>query len=93
MKEIKKSIVSEVTIYELTKEELEEIKKNERLKGRDDIRQYVNFAWHNFYLELNYKGKVEFFIETCNFLLNGENNIHNVYKMPFDKFIETYRNA
>lgn len=37
MKEIKREVTTEQVVYEITKEELDSIKREERNKGRDDV--------------------------------------------------------
>lgn len=43
MKEFENEITTKQIVYEITKEELEEIKRTERNKGRYDIIEYLNF--------------------------------------------------
>ena len=53
MKEIKREVTTEQTVYEVTKEELEKIKHDARIEGRYDILKYFCFALQNYRYELN----------------------------------------
>lgn len=51
MKEFEREVISKQIVYEITKEELEAIKRDAREKGRVDVAEYIGFCWVKFYLE------------------------------------------
>lgn len=88
MKEIKKEIIKEQVVYEITKEELEAIKIAERNKGRTDILDYLAFSINNYLYELNLKG-LQYLCENLVDFLNGKTTIiKNVYGYSFRDFIK-----
>ena len=93
MKEIKREVTKEQTVYEITKEELEEIKRIERGRGRNDIIGYVGFCGENYKLQLNIAGCVKFCEEIIDFMLDRTNYISNVYGYSFKDYLRKYRSA
>lgn len=93
MKEFEKEIVTKqtVTVYEITKEELEKIKEEERFKGRLDIIEYIRFSIKNFYLELNIAGTTEACCNIIDFINEKTNTIKNVYGYSFQDFLKKER--
>lgn len=91
MKEIKKEITTEQIIYEITKEELESIKKEARSKGRRDIAGYIGFTLGNFNYKLNLGGAVSFLSALSDFLCFKTNTIPNTYGYSLWDYIEKYR--
>ena len=88
MKEIKKEIVKEQIIYEITKEELDKIKKDERNKGRDEMISYVGFCLSNFSYELNLYGISEFISQLCTFIKGKSIGIDNAYEYSFYDYLK-----
>lgn len=74
MKEITRRVEKEETVYELTAEELENIKKRARYQGRRDVIGYLQTAMKNYRYTLNLYGIVEFVSDLTDFL-NGSTNI------------------
>ena len=91
MKEFEKEITTKHVVYEITKEELDKIKREERYKGRMDIIEYIRFSIKNFYLELNYKGTIEACCNVLDFINDETNTIKNVYGYSFQDFIKKER--
>ena len=91
MKEFTRTIETEEVVYEITKEELLKIKREERVKGRMDIVEYVSFAFDNFYLVLNFHGKMEFMKQMFHFIVNDAPGIENINKLSFQDYIKKYR--
>lgn len=91
MKEIKKEITTEQVVYEISKEELERIKREERNKGRDDMAGYLCFAIKNYYLEFNLAGICEIFADLSAFFNKDTVTIKNVYGYSFRDYVEIYR--
>lgn len=91
MKEIKREVTTEQVVYEITKEELEKIKIEERNKGRYDIIAYIGFSLKNFQYKLNFGGASEFISDLADFISDRSNTIRNSYKYSFWDFIKQYR--
>jgi hypothetical protein len=91
MREFTRTVEKEQTVYEITKEELEDIKREARNKGRYDVIEYVRFAWNNFYLELNLAGRQNFLIDMFNCIVNEEGIIKNMYNLSFKDYVKKYR--
>lgn len=91
MKEIEKEITTKQVIYEITKEELEKIKTNERNNGRYDIIEYLKFAISNYHLKMNLGGATQLVSDICDFIMDRTNNIQNTSNRSFDEFIRRYR--
>ena len=91
MKEFTRTIEKEQVVYEITQEELYEIKNKERIKGRYDIIEYVRFAFENYYLELNVRGKSRFVVDMFNCIVNEECVIKNIYNLSFKDYVKKYR--
>ena len=83
MKEIKKEITKEQIVYDITKEELEAIKKEARIKGRKDIINYFSFSMKNYYYVLNIGGMQHLFENIIDFLSGKTNTIRNSYGYSF----------
>ena len=56
MKKIEKNIVSSKVFYELSEEELDEMKAESRAAGRKDVAEYIFYALSNYVYELNIGG-------------------------------------
>lgn len=91
MKEIKKEIITEQVIYEISKEELESIKRDERNNGRYDIIGYIGFALKNYRYELNLGGLSELVSDLCDFVTDKTNTIQNTYGYSFFEWLKRYR--
>lgn len=91
MKEIKKEVTTEQVIYEISKEELESIKREERNKGRYDILGYIGFALKNYHCKLNLYGLSELVGDLVNFMSDKTNTIQNVYGYSFWDYMKKYR--
>ena len=91
MKEIKKEITTEQTVYEITKEELESIKREERTNGRYDVIGYIGFSMKNYRYEINLAGIGKFIDELVDFLSDRTMTIQNIYGYSFRDYINKYR--
>lgn len=91
MVEIEKEITQKQVIYEITKEELDEIKREERNKGRDDIAGYIAFSIKNFYLQMNFGGLTKLFSCLVDFLNQNSSMIKNTYGYSFSDYVRKYR--
>lgn len=91
MKEIKKEVTTEQVVYEITKEELESIKIEERNKGRYDIIEYLCFAASHYIYKINIGGAVNFITDLSDFLSDKTNIIPNVYGYSFFEWMKKYR--
>lgn len=91
MKEIKKEVTTEQIVYEISKEELEFIKREERAKGRYDIIEYLCFTMKYYLYEINIAGATNFIKELCDFLLDKTNTIQNTYRYSFGDYLKKYR--
>lgn len=88
MLEIKKEVVKEQIVYEVSKEELEKIKRDELNKGRKEMLNYIGFCIVNFPYELNLYGVTELTSGICKFI-NGETvGIPNKHKYSFMGYVE-----
>ena len=90
MKEIIKTVTAEQTVYEITKEELDKIKKIERTKGREDIVEYLRFVLLNYYLKINIGAACQIVEDICDFIKYGH-SIKNTRNISFDEFVGRYR--
>jgi len=86
MRKIEKSITTKQIIYELTKEELESIKAEERKKGQFDVISYIGFCWNNFIWKKNIAGVHEFVDSLLDFL-NGYSGIKNTQNIDFSEYV------
>lgn len=91
MVEIEKEITQKQVIYEITKEELDAIKREERNKGRDDIAGYIAFSIKNFYLKMNFGGLCGFFSCLVDFINQDSSSIKNTYGYSFSDYMKKYR--
>ena len=91
MKEFKKNIVTEHVVYEITKEELEKIKEEERRKGRQDVIEYLNLTIQEYVRVFNLSGQLNWLRETIDFLYGRTNSINNLYGYSFQDFIKMCR--
>lgn len=93
MKEFEKEIVTKqtVTVYEITKEELEKIKEEERYEGRQDVIEYIKFCAKYFTFNLNLPGIGKFVGCLGNFIHGRSNTIDNIYNYSFYDFIKEKR--
>ena len=88
MKEIRREVVKEQIVYEITKEELEELKREARNKGRQDVIDYFIFTFQNYRYELNLKGVLCLFENIVDFLSDKTNIIENIYGCSFRDYIK-----
>lgn len=91
MVEIVKEVTQKQVVYEITKEELEAIKREERNKGRNDIAEYIGFSIRNFYLKWNVGGALEFITCLVDFINKDTSMIENTYDYSFEDFVNEYR--
>ena len=91
MQEIEKEITTKQVVYEITKEELERIKIEERNKGRYDIVEYLKFAIKYYHYELNLGGVSNLVSDIIDFVTDRTNNIGNNYGYSFDEYVRRYR--
>ena len=91
MKEIKREVTTEQVVYEITKEELDSIKREERNKGRDDVLGYIGFSIKNYRYEITIAGIKNFVKELVDFLSDRTNTIQNIYGYSFWDYIKKYR--
>ena len=92
MKEIKRNAIESKTLYEISEDELIEIKRKERAKGRQDVAEYIDFAFCNYIYEMNTGGLISFIKNLIKFCRFEINNIDNHYKYNFFDFVKEYRN-
>lgn len=91
MTEIKREVVKEQIIYEITKEELDKIKKDERNKGRAEMISYIGFCLSNFPYKLNLGGVSEFISQLCDFIKGTTIGIENTYNYSFSDYIRSLK--
>lgn len=91
MKEFEKEIVAKHTVYEITKEELDEIKRTERHKGRQDVIEYLSFTIKKYTLVFNLSGQLNWIKEAIDFLYGRTNSIGNMYRYSFKDFVKEER--
>lgn len=91
MKEFEKEVVTKKIVYEITKEELDEIKKTERYKGRQDVIEYLSFTIKKYALVFNLSGQLNWLKEAIDFLYGRTNSIDNIYGYSFKDFIKEER--
>ena len=91
MKEIKREITKEQVVYEITKEELEAIKIEERNKGRVDVLDYFIFSIKNYKYKINLKGMQNLIENIVDFLNNKTNTIENIYGYSFHDYINSIK--
>ena len=92
MKEIKRNVTESKTLYEISEDELIEIKRKERAKGRQDVVEYIDFAFCNYIYKMNIGGVFSFINSLIKFCRLEINNIDNHYKYNFFDFVKKYRN-
>lgn len=91
MKEFEKEIVTKKIVYEITKEELDEIKRAERNNGRYDVIEYLSFTINKYTLVFNLSGQLSWLNEAINFIYGRTNSIDNKYGYSFKDFIKKER--
>lgn len=91
MKEFEKEITTKQIVYEITKEELDEIKRVERNNGRYDVIEYLSFTINKYALAFNLYGQLNWLREAINFLYGRTNSIDNIYGYSFKDFIRERR--
>lgn len=85
-------VTEERSIIELTKEELEEIKNEERLSGWNDVCQYINFCYDHYYYEKKSISAIfEFVKETIWFVRFERKYIKNTRRLDFFQWKDKYR--
>ena len=88
MKEIKRQVVTEETVYEITAEELENIKKRARYQGRRDVIEYLKMTIQNYKYTFNLYGLAEFVSDLTDFLSGVSNIIPNTKSESFFDYIK-----
>ena len=83
MKEIKRNVTESKTLYEISEDELIEIKRKERAKGRQDVVEYIDIAFCNYIYKMNIGGVFSFIKSLIKFCRLEINNIDNHYKYNF----------
>ena len=91
MKEIKREVVTQQTIYEVTKGELDKIKQEARLEGRKDILEYIIFAVKHYYLTMNIAGMCECYHDIVKFVAGDSDRIKNTANYSFLDYINNYK--
>lgn len=91
MKEIKRQIVTEETVYEVTEKELEDIKKKARNEGRLDVIGYFQTAIRNYRYEMNLSGVVNCCLDLIDFLSNKTDTIPNTHGWSFRDYVDINR--
>ena len=84
-------VTEKKTIIELTKDELEEIKQEQRKLGRDDIAGYIAFSLKNYKLKMNLGGVFEFVHSLIDFLNKDTEYISNTFEYTFSDYLNEYR--
>ena len=83
MKKYEKQITVSKEFYEISKEELEKIKKAERVRGRAELADYILFCYSNYIFKINVGGVFEFLKEVLDFLTRKKDEISNKYEIDF----------
>ena len=83
MKKYEKQITVSEEFYEISKEELEKIKKAERVRGRTELADYILFCYSNYIFKINVGGVFEFLKEVLDFLARKKDEISNKYEIGF----------
>ena len=91
MKKIEKNIVSSKVFYELSEEELDEMKAESRAAGRKDVAEYIFYALSNYVYELNIGGVNSFMHELIQFLKRKSDGIRNHGMYDFFEWCEKER--
>lgn len=78
-------------LKDIITEEIEEIRREERNKGRDDVVNYIFFSAKNFHLEFNITGINSFVRGIICFVCGETDTIENVYGYSFWDYVEKYR--
>lgn len=82
-----KESLKTIVFYELSEDDLNLIKRNERIKGRTEIINYIKFSLKYYPFKLNIAGTFNFINDLIAFLSNKNSFIQNVYKLSFNDFI------
>ena len=85
------NVTEEKIIIEITKEELEEIKKKQRKLGRDDVAGYITFSLINCKLQMNIGGVFKFVHDLMDFLNKNTDYIPNTFGYTFSDYLNEYR--
>lgn len=85
------NVTEEKIIIEITKEELEEIKKKQRKLGRDDVAGYIAFSLKNYKLKMNLGGAFEFVHNLIDFLNKDTEYMPNTFEYTFSDYLNEYR--
>jgi len=91
MEEVRQVISVEQTTYVLTKEELEKLKKDERIKGRNDILDYLQFSIKNYRYEMNIYGMKQLIVDIIDFITKTKNIVDNTYRYSFSDYIKRFK--
>ena len=91
MKKIEKNSVSSKVFYELSEEELDEMKAESRAAGRKDVAEYIFYALSNYVYELNIGGVNSFMHELIPFLKRKSDGIRNHGMYDFFEWCEKER--
>lgn len=85
------NVTEEKIIIELTKEEFEKIKQEQRKLGRDDVAGYIAFSLKNYKLKMNLGGIFEFVHNLIDFLNKDTKYIPNTFEYTFSDYLNEYR--
>ncbi len=89
MEKYKKEISVSKEFYELSEEELEEIKRKERVKGRAELADYIIYCYNNYIYKINSISVIcDFLKEIIDFLVRDTNGISNMKKIDFFDYVE-----
>lgn len=88
MKEITRRVEKEETVYEVTAEELENIKKRARYQGRRDVIGYLQKVMKNYRYTFNLYGIAEFISDLTDFLDGSTNIIPNTELESFYDYVK-----
>ena len=90
MKEFIKGSVEHKVFYEISEDELNEIKINERGKGRCDVANYILYAYNNYIYKMNIGGICDFCKNVITFCSEGK-KINGCKGYDFFDFVEKFR--
>lgn len=88
MKKYEKQITVSEEFYEISKEELEKMKKSERARGRSELANYILFCFSNYIFKTNIGGLLEFLKELLSFLDRKEDKISNICEINFFDYVK-----
>lgn len=94
MREIKRNITTtkEEIFYEISKQELEDIKSKERIKGREDIAGYINYCYSQLsYKTISISALFDVLKQIIEFARRKEDYIENGNHYNFSDYIKEHR--